>query len=314
MYQTEIGHLYLNFEDSIIDIQNFRLMPTVSDYTFFETIEQKKSIYKINVPKIFSHNFNCYQLLHNKKISIHHLLIKNANIEIFNEKRIHKNADYIAPIPNDLVRNKMIDFQIDSIFANNATIFYKEQVMNSDSVGVISFHKTDLTLANLHNQSNYGHFPLLIKGNSLFMNKGLLKLNLEFDLFSKKLQCHYSATLENMSVMPLNQILSPNSIIALKKGEIKQIKVDGIMFGNENKGNMFAKYKNIRIELYQKKARKDKLKILSVLGNMLLNNTQRQRKKSKIYYVKDQQDSFIKFLWLGIKNGLENTLLPMKKN
>lgn len=313
LYQTEIGHFYLNFEDSIMDIQNLKMMPTVSDITFFETIEQKKSIYKINIPKIFSHNFNCYELLHNKKISIHHLLIKDANFELFNDKRIHKDADYIAPIPNDLVRQQIIDFQIDSIFANNATILYKEQVINSDSVGVISFHKTDLTLANFHNQSHYGHFPLLVKGQSLFMNKGLLKINLEFDLFSEKLQCHYMATLENMSVIPLNEILSPNSIIALKKGEIKHIKVDGIMFGNENKGNMFAKYKNIRIELYQKKARQEKLKILSIFGNMLLNNTQRQRKRSKIYYVKDKQDSFIKFLWLGIKNGLEKTLLPMKK-
>ena len=133
---------------------------------------------------------------------------------------------------------------------------------------------------------------------------------LNLNLFSNRLEAKYEALLSNMNVLALNQILTPNSNLSITNGFIKSIEVSGMILGNHNDGIIHSRYKNIEI-LYQNKSKKrGERKVLSILGNIILNSNQNKRQKEKFSYRKKPQDSFTKFLWLGIKDGIERSLLP----
>ncbi len=312
LYNFSIEKIDLDYNESFLSLKNLQYFPKVSYKSFFETIEDKCSVYSIKIPKITTNNLDFYHFLHDKSVFIKKLYLKDCNFEMFNDKRILKNAGYRARMPHEALQKIKTKFKIDSLFIQNGTIVYKEQVMNSDSVGAISFHKTNLAIANIHNDhSNLLKNEMIIRGQSLFMNEGLLKMNsLQINLFTNKLEAKYKATLSNMNVLALNRILTPNSNLSINDGFIKLIEVEGIMLDNHNKGNIHSRYQNIQI-LYQNKSKKgSENKVLSMLGNMILNSNQTKRQKEKFYYKKDPKDSFVKFLWLGIKDGIERSLLP----
>ncbi len=311
-YQRNFKKAQFKYLKQELLLEDFDFKLRVSPMMFFSENEKKKGIYDIQVPKIALSKFDYKLFLEKQDIRVEEVLVKKARFDIFSDRRIAREEHYVAKMPNDWISSLKNKIDIDSILILDSDIIYREQVFGADSIGELSFNRTSLKIGNFYNQVCLTPCPLIIKGETYFMNEGLLTANFEFDLSSPTLNCRYTGTLGNMSVLPLNRILSPVTPISLTDGQINMVNVEGIMTSKANTGKMYSTHRNIKIKVQNKEGKKGR-KFLSALGNLFLNNNQKKRKKVSIYYEKDKTDNFFRFLWKGIRKGLESALLPIPK-
>ena len=111
----------------------------------------------------------------------------------------------------------------------------------------------------------------------------------------------------------LNDMIVPNASIMLKRGDIYDVRsIPGTTISLHDticSGEMIAKYRSFKFNLFESIDDNNKKVMLTMLSNIVLSKNN-HKKRGKIFYVRQPDDSFLRFVWVGIRSGLKDTVLP----
>src|SRR5690606_13818885 len=83
--------------------------------------------------------------------------------------------------------------------------------------------------------------------------------------------------------------------------------------GNKNiaTGNMALNYEDLKLAVYKDDDPKNKKKLLSTVGNLVVkNDSDGKLKYTDIHVTRAKDKSFFNFLWLCLQDGIRKAILP----
>jgi hypothetical protein len=140
-----------------------------------------------------------------------------------------------------------------------------------------------------------------------------MELRLQVPLLQKELQGHMEGSLMETKAPVFNQVLAPYTRFAIKAGYIDKIEFQADIVNSTAKGTLSSEYKDLSIEVTTKGGKKSKL--LSLLGNLVIENDNKQGKSEasqtvSIQHVHQQENNMVNFVWGTLRDGLLKTIKP----
>lgn len=299
-----------NSEKDLI-IENFKMIPLYSKESFTKALSKERDLFaivaeKITVPELdWSFTDDAVFYAHTKQA-----VFEKINATIYRNK-IPEDDLSIKPLYSELLRSIKFDLKIDELLIKNSIIKYEEQIDFSRPAAEVSFSKFYATIRNVNSPVNKKKLPpVSIDVKCIFMKSSQLTVNWTFDILDKSDAFNIRGHLKHIKAELLDPITKP-LMNATTTGEIKDVKFN--FNGNRNTatGTFSIDYSNLKVSLYKKDG-KDKNKLMSALGNILVKNSTRDRQiQTDVAVERNKTKSFYNFLWISVQDGLKKTVLPI---
>lgn len=322
LYHYNLQNIHINSLFKQINIDNFKVTPSLSEVNFAKKAKVQKDRYEIGFSGISLNNINLDRVLE-KQLVANNLTINNSSIKIYRDisyplEQVNKTGNY----PSQVLMKSSIPINIKQISFNNVYLEYKEKNALSDKTGTVNFNKGKISIDNVTN------IPADIKLNNVMTANyqasvlNTLSMNTTFKFYLNAADGKFSAsgTLGSCDAKALNQISMPMALIKIDTGTI-----DGANFnltGNDNgaQGNFVMKYKNFKIAMFKKGEENlapKKRNFISAIANTLIKNDNPHNGKLRsftVQYDREQSKSFFNLVWKSIFTGMKGTFgLPTGK-
>ena len=310
MYTLTTRALSLDSRTASLAINQIRYRPLQSEEQVVRSKNFQKSRFNIFIAQLTANKIDFLKLVQQQKLFINTIYLDDILLSVSDDGRVAPNPNRRPPLPNELLQAIPFYVKIDTIGLRSMNIFYTENVLRGRGEGAISFNQMTAYLTRITNDTALmtEEKPALLSVSTLFMNEGILTVNIFMPLLAPQFKMNMAGELGSMSAVYINKMIAPTAHIALRKGQVKRIQFNTTMEHNIVEGTMLAVYRGFKVEVLERNTHKRR-GFLSSIVNLLLNQTNKKQ-RGKIAYYKKSTDGFIRILWQSVASGLEDTLVP----
>lgn len=304
-----ITALKVNTTDSILTIDNFKLIPLHSRTAFVKMLPKEKDQFavtanKINITKPDWGFVNDIFYFHTPDI-----VFNNVNTNIYRSK-VPQDDPTIKKLYSQMLREIKFDLKIDRLRLKNSLLEYEEQASWQRPPGKISFSRFYATVTNIYSPVHKGKLPnTVINVQCLFMKTAPLKVKWWFNSLNKSDAFTITGHLQDIASSRLNQLTKPLMNITTT-GILKDIKFT--INGNREKatGHFAINYDGLKVEVFKDDGKK-KNKLVTALGNLIVKNDSSGELKETDFEVTRRKDrSVFNLMSLCMQEGLKKTVIP----
>lgn len=301
-----VDSLHINTLDSVITVKNLSFKPFLNLDSYFAKRKYRSDRYVINFHSINLHGIDFKNFMWKKEIISSQMKAKNFLIDILTDKRLPINPSCCPKMPNEILKNLDVKFDLKNINLKNGELLIKSLQDWSKKPAVLSFTNINTEINNIC--SIFGKNDICaIDANANLADRGKLQLNLKYPLQSQMLNFNYTGSLDSMSAIPLNNWLEVENLVRVKSGKIDKITFSGDVEDGITKISEKPLYHNISIKKLSKTDKGEET-IASFLFNTFKlrksNPDDNGTKAVTIFYTKKDEDAFLDVLWIPIRNGL----------
>jgi len=317
----EMSDLYINmgiYEDlfvahSLMDKHKIKLseLSIKSRYSISQMLSilpEEREHFDIQIPLVVldSIEFGIRQKLFYIYASM--MSIQDAKLDIYLDKRL-KDRTRIRPMYSKLIRKLPLKLDIDSTRFDNWHIVYNEKHETNLTAGRVFFENLNADIMNLTNlpESNK---TTRIRAHAKIMGQGMASIDWKFDVQNTKEEFTVTGNVSDFKAGATNQFL--NSFVKTSlSGEIDQVYFSIAGDDIRSSGDFKMKYNDLKIAIL-KDDRSEKHQIKSFIGNLLLDDgtyaDAEGYRHGQISVIRNQRRPFFNYLWLNVKDGIENTI------
>lgn len=317
-YNLTINDFFYNYkEDSLkIDDLNFNHQLTKEGYE--KSFKDDSPYYKIKVGKIAIplHEINPVK----KNSHFEKIRIKNLDVFVFQSKKRGMRQPKRKPLLNEIFSKIPIPLFVREVDLDNCNFVYEFSEANEiEKNAVVTFNETDVnikhftTIPEIKDTSRF----LKVHASTKFMNKGILQLDMSYDLLSKNESHEIVAKLSRFALPNLNNTIAAIAPIKIKNGIAHSAVVNYKANNNIAQGTLDLHYTDVWVELVKNEKKEKNYGIISFIGNSIIkkNNVPGtdKYKQGKISYEFNPNKSILNYMWNATKSGLLSSVSRSKK-
>src|SRR5690606_14450236 len=199
----------------------------------------------------------------------------------------------------------------------NTNIIYEELNKTTQQKGRITFNNSNTNFFNVTNDSVKTSQDSIIRTefDANFMKSAQLKVNFKFNLASSNGAFTYRGELNSMNGLALNQVLKPLAQVEIASANINSLTFNFDANQNEARGSVDFRYSNLKVRLLKKdeSGSISQNKIVSTIANNFIINSSNPAEtgeyiKARVYYDRPATESFFKFVWRTIFQGVKTSV------
>lgn len=309
---SKLGFSTLKLDDKNLYVENFSFLPTTSRKAFLASLKQQEDLYTVKIPKLSIQN---YVMNFSKKVpelNIDRLRVEQMFMNIYSYNGEHPPADHKPrTFFNEKLRNIKIPFVIKQTDIQNATLEYEETDDQAVAPGKIAFLNTNLSVANLNSgKMNPKQSVVKIEANTRFFQQGYTQVSWWFDVNNRQDNFGFKANISNLDAAKINSFIKPYLHISAS-GHIDQVDLNFSGNNAQLVGSYGMKAQNLKMEILSKDNSKKKV-FQSMLANWVIPKQKNIPPKVPILVDRKEKRSFFNFLWKGIEQGLQRSLIDEK--
>ena len=317
LYNYTMQNISLNSLKQQLNINTFAIVPSLSEKQFAAKSEFQKDRYEVTMTGIALKNIQMNNLIA-KKLMASDLVIDNIDAKIYRD--LHKPLEQKSKVgnyPSQMLQTLDLPVDLAKATFKNAHIDYRENEATSDSVGVISFTDSKLTITNITN------IPDAIKKNNELNIKfdskalGLIPLTGNFKfLYNNIDQGNFivDGSVGNFDALDLNKVSVPMALLRLHTGKINSL--DFHFTGNNNgaEGDFTMKYEDLKVDILKRDKNTNVVKkrgLASLAANVIVKNNNpdnRGLRKETPSYKRNINKSFFNLVWKTLFTGMKQTV------
>lgn len=242
-------------------------------------------------------------------MSIKEVYAEHVDANIYLDKTKQEKERIVRPMYSKVLRELPVDLTIDSAIFSECKISYSEKIETDLSAGKIFFNTINGSVTNLSNTYPKGELTEF-KTSAVFMNESPVNLAVNFDINNRSEVFYASGNTSNFNATSLNDFLISNLKVRAN-GKVDElhfhIKGDSSIMD----GTIKMKYKDFNFKVL-KKDRVTVKPLITAIGNLFINNGQQVAadgyRHGNISAEREKTKSFFNYLWLGLRDGLQNAL------
>lgn len=316
LYSVRIKQLVASYSDSTLRFDSCELIPNYSKMKFAGKAGKQTDRMNISAESLTFSSMDVKLFFERNWFIAGMLNIDTLHISAYRDKN-----DKRIPVASKSVQQilKEIPFYtvIDSIKVNDSEIVYEEIAVGASASGKVSFNGVNATLTGFTSDSNlFSKYNVLqLDATCRFMNKGKLRAHYSFPLNTDKTVFDCSGELVDMPLPEINTILEPSANISIKDGIVESMKFS--FHANEfvSNGKMEMRYKNLKIELLNKKDGESGLveDVLAFLAHQFVIKEENPSagqpvRVTEIGFQRDPTRFIFHYSWKSLLSGIKPTI------
>lgn len=316
-YSLGLQKLHLSVVDSELTAELINYSPLINDEQIFAKSQFRQTRFRFDIPALKITGLDCLSLLKGKLYKAKSINASNMFADILvNMDKPYEKGSANPQMPNELFSSLKEEIKIDSVKITNGRLKYCERFAVKGTPGVISFTKVNASIGGITN-SIIKPDTAIIRAEGVFMNSGVMKVQMEIPLTSKFFSFRYSGSLGSMDVTKLNTFVEPAEHQRIKSGHIKSASfMINVNSGRAN-GSLRVVYRDLTIALLDKVTGSEKgifNRILSFFGKVFVIRGSNipdkvgTMKLGEIKYTRNPEDYFLQYAWFALRNGVADVV------
>lgn len=315
--ELRFGMLHISVPDSLLTADSIKYYSLINDEQFFAKSKFRQTRFRFDIPKIKIMGLDCLALIRGNIYSARSINIYDvfADILVNMDKPYDKNSRN-PQMPNEVLSSMKEIVKVDSLKITNGRLKYSERFAVRATPGVITFDKVNVSGSGIANLSTAPD-TARIHANGIFMNSGIMKMNMEIPLTSKNFSLRYSGSLSKMDVTRLNAFIEPGEHHRIKSGTIHSAEYKINVNSGYANGTLRVLYKDLTIAILNKETGSEKgifNRIISFFGKVFvirgtnMPDEKGSMKIGEIKYTRNPQDYFLQFVWFALRSGVADVV------
>lgn len=310
-YTLAIGSVRLQLPADSLHVTDIRLIPEVEPGQYHEQVDRQIELYSLNIDTAIFLGFDLERNLQVGAISAKHVLVAGMEFSIHRDKSIPMGPFKYQPLPSHILLDLPIPLSIDTIVGRNAKVSYSERTERGAAYGTIVFTEINAMITGLDNRYHLEPPTLHLLGTARLAGYGQAKLDMRLPMDPKKATVQLHAELRNVPFEVVNRMTDKLVKVKATAGRIHR--VDMHMNGDDKSasGTVEAQYEDLHLELNSSVSSS---KALTLLANTVVRKTNmpedRRYRKGEFTVDRNRDKSVFNFLWLGMREGMMDVMLP----
>ncbi|MDP2038614.1 MAG: hypothetical protein Q8L04_14620 [Ignavibacteria bacterium] len=316
-YMLGLQKLHISVEDSELTAQLINYSPIINDEQIFRKSKFRQTRFRFDIPSLEIIGLDCLSLLKGELYKAKSIVASDMFTDILvNMDKPYEKGSANPQMPNELFSSLKEEIKIDSVKVTNGRIKYCERFAVGGTPGVISFTNVSASVSGITN-SIIKPDTAIIRAEGVFMNSGIMKVQMEIPLTSKVFSFRYSGSLGSMDVTKLNAFVEPAEHQRIKSGHLQSaFFMINVNSGRAN-GSLKVVYRDLTIALLDKATGSEKgifNRILSFFGKVFVIRSSNipdedgSMKIGEIKYTRNPEDYFLQFAWFALRNGVADVV------
>lgn len=296
-------------------VNQLKWKPKYTKANYLDHHEYRKARIDVVIPQVVLQQFPIEDLIFKQSFKAQSITFENSSFKIYSDKNKKACPDCIKKYHYENLIDADLKIDIDSILVKNGLIVLEELGQGKEKFGKLDWSKVHASVYDLtNNPKKIGTHPHTVADiQAVFVNEGNINLHFEFPNFNKNADYHFYGDLDKVKLKKINRFLIFSKRFRIKKGEVNKFAFSGSGNLQRASGDMELRYKDLSLQFLKKDH--SPRKFLSKLANNILgnkNNPDKEDKlrKGKMYFERDERNSFISNWWKTMQTGIKSIMLP----
>ncbi|MEX0779487.1 MAG: hypothetical protein WD491_06355 [Balneolales bacterium] len=313
IYQFDIGPVTASTRDSVFQIEDISVLPTVSDVEFVEMKEVLASRYFFLCDSIKAEEIDYRNLLDHQDVIIGSIEVNNYLLDMFTDLSLPKYS--LSQLPHETVRDLDMVLNIQEVSLNMGQINYAEQADGGLRPGFIFLDSTYVHVQNMTNVPELMNAdnPAIISVQTFVNGEGALEALIEMPLLDPDYPIYFSGEIGPVNAESLNSILVDLQGLNIQSGDVNSVIFDIQSTGSQATGTVRADYENLEIEVLEPRGyERDFAHELQsfIANNLFLRSSGETAREGDVENEFDPaQDTFVNYLIFSLVDGLISSLV-----
>ena len=318
-YNLEFLSLHMNFKDSVIGIDSFRLIPNYGFYEFGEKKGIQTDRFVVGIDELDFSGFDFSKAIHNEGIFADQLDVQKLYLKVFRDKRIPFDYNNYPLLPQQSLNKLKFPLKISNAEINNMYVEYAERNEVSDSPGFVQVKDLNISIENIAN--SLSHSPeenIIVTGSGLLYGSCKISAEYIFPINATNDTFFFNGMAEEFDMILLNKMVTPLTNIQITSGELHKATFNGSANPVYSGGPFEMLYNDLSFEILKGKTEADvpqKHKgFLSFIAKKVVRSNNpidtQDPKMVDMFFKRDVNKGFFNFFWKSILSGIKFTALP----
>lgn len=317
LYQIAMQKMRLDFSDSTMVIEKFKLKPQIEDrFEMARKLKFTEGIFNVAVDEIIVSTIDIRRLINHGELFLDNIAVSGANIEIFKDKRMPWNLDNRPKYPNQALRTMAFPLYIREITVEKSKLKYYEE--SAKTFGNLDVQLDDMkaSLTHITSFKDSTRKPMEANLRARLYNSAAMTVDFLLPLNSPVDTFYVSGSLGNSDMTKFNPALFPALGMKITKGNLNSVTFKARANRRYIDGEMVMMYDGLETEVVKKDAKSEN-KFMSWLANSVAKKSNPGKndrlRTASMLFERDMYKGFINIAWKGVQMGLVNTISPAGK-
>lgn len=310
----QVGAGKVSARSGIVTVDSIRYHPPLSDSVFMDQRRYRTNRIRTSAASVEVRGLDVECLAADTTVAAELLEIDSLDLSVYRDNHLPEDPnDPPHWTPQSLVRSLDHPLDIDTIRVRRSRIEYAKRPEHVPESGRILFDEVWATLYGLTNDSTRMTLrsPLVVDARTDVAGTGRLHTTFHLPLLSPDLSLSYRGRLGPMNATAFNETFVNLGGVRIERGAVDSLWFDVEVNDGTAKGMLEATYRDLEIETLNRttgnRGLRNRLKTFVVNGMALRSDnlpTDERFHTGEIQYQRTPDDSFFKFLWLSLRNGI----------
>lgn len=315
-YDFSLKGMEVNSLQKTFRINSFKVIPYKGEKSFAAAQKYQADRYELTMNNLVFKDIVMNDVI-DRKLIASAMDVSNTTAKIYRDltKPLEQKSK-VGNYPSQMLDKLDMSINIKKLTLNNAYIEYKEKQEKTDSVGIIAFSNSRITISNVTN------LPAAVKANNemnMAFRANILKQipisgNFIFRLNDKEGHFRVNGKAGSFDAEILNKVTIPMALIKIKSGTINSL--DFKFTGNNTsaKGKVVLKYNDLKVDVLKIDKNTNDIKkrgLVSFLANVIVKNDNPNNgtlRETTPEYERNEYKSFFNLVWKTLFTGMKETV------
>jgi hypothetical protein len=301
--------------DSTLRLAGARHEPSIPEDEWVRKVRVRRDRIRFGLDSLRARGVAYRTFIASGDIGIRAAELEGVRLDVLTDKRIPQGRPSRHRTPQQVAADPGLAVRLDSVIVRGGAIVYRERKPESERAGRVSFDAIRATILDLHLPPRGK--PLRIAAGARLMNEGLLTVKASVPLDAPDFRYDLSGKVGRMSAASFNRFLGENESFEFESG-----RVEGITFRQAAKGGratttLTPRYRDLSVESTDeggglagsvKRAVEEFIAGAFVVRSRNPDEDGDNLRTARTVRRYDPAQSWIQFLWFGLRDGLTEAL------
>ena len=320
-YKMKAEWLTFSSKNKTIEIDSFKIQPTLKKKDFYEMYGVQASLYYMTVDKARFTGLNFNKFIHDNFIIADSVVLLQPELSVYLDKgQEQKFKSKIGSYPHQKLMNASSPIDIKTISATGASVAYTEKNGTTGEEGTLNLDHVDLLVNNATNMpEKIGKDPICTaQAKGTILQGSPISVGFKFYLDSTNGRFDVQGAVDNVSAAQINKISIPMANTNLTSLKVHHIEFKLTADNYNAWSDVKMRYSDLAVEL-NKTDEKTGATISRKFINNLLNKYvlwhdnpipgQSERVATHVQFYRLTTQSFFGVIWKSLFAGMENIML-----
>jgi hypothetical protein len=320
-YKLKAQYVTYSSEDHSLELDSFKLQPTLEKEDFYRYYGVQASLYTIEFKKVRMINFYLDRFINQDIFEADSMLLQVPRISVYSDKTQEKLFDSkIGQYPHQRLLGANARIRLRNVSLQDAFIRYRERNGNTGEEGELKLENVNMQMQNVSNDRTQlgGNSLCTAQATGKILGGSPLQVNFRFYLDSPRGRFDVEGNIKNVTAAQLNTVALP-----LANTKVLSLHINNLAFkirGEDMDGwaDVSVNYRNLAIELRKTDTITGVTEKRTFI-NKLLNRyvvypdnpgpNGMERKAFNARYMRRTTDAFFGVVWKSIFAGMQKVMM-----